>query len=59
MPETETYIPDFEVVLKMVCAHLEARGQTYVEIAYDPKTKEIGWSFTPVERNTEGDPSRN
>jgi hypothetical protein len=43
---SERFIPDFETCVKQICAHLDQQGKTYVEIAIDPKTKEIGWSFT-------------
>ena len=34
--------------LQAVAAHLHHQGKTYIEIAIDPKTKEIGWSFEPT-----------
>lgn len=42
------FIPDFETSLKQVCAHLKQQGKTYIEIAFDPKTKEVAHSFTPT-----------
>lgn len=36
----------FEESLQAVAAHLHQQGKTYIEIGLDPKTKEIGWSFT-------------
>lgn len=40
------YVPVFEMAIKQVVAHLDQQGKTYIEIALDPKTKEIAWTFT-------------
>jgi hypothetical protein len=40
----------FPESVQAVCAHLHRMGLTYIEIGLDPKTKEIGWSFTPVKK---------
>jgi hypothetical protein len=44
-------IPDFEVSVRMVGANLDALGKSIVLIAVDPKTKVIGWTFTPPEHD--------
>lgn len=41
-------IPDWGDCVKMICAHLDNMHKTYVEIAFDPKTKEVAWSFEPT-----------
>lgn len=42
--------PDFETTVRMVAANIHAQGKFYIEIAVDPKTKEVGWTFEPTER---------
>lgn len=42
-------IPDFETAVRMVAAHMHGKGKFYIEIAVDPKTKEVGWTFEPTE----------
>lgn len=43
-------IPDWGDCVKIITAHLTSMNKTYVEIAVDPKTKEVAWSFeaTPL-----------
>lgn len=41
-------VPDFETTVRMVAANVHAMGRAYIEIAVDPKTKEVGWSFEPT-----------
>lgn len=41
-------LPDFERCIKQVVVHLSHQNRTYIEIAVDPKTNEIGWSFAPT-----------
>lgn len=41
-------VQDFDTCIKQVAAHLHQQDKSYIEIAVDPKTKEIGWSFTPT-----------
>jgi hypothetical protein len=36
----------FDTAVKLVAAHLDLQGKTYIEIALDPKTKQIATSFT-------------
>jgi hypothetical protein len=36
----------FDTAVKLVAAHLDRQGKTYIEIAVDPKTKEVATSFT-------------
>lgn len=38
-------IPDWEDCCKMIAAHLEQQGRTFVTIALDPQTKEIAWDY--------------
>lgn len=44
-------IPDFETAVRMVAAHVHGQGKFYIEIAVDPKTKEVGWTFGPTNRD--------
>lgn len=43
--------PDFETSVQMVAANIHAQGKFYIEIAVDPKTKEVGWTFEPTARD--------
>lgn len=38
----------FEESLQAVAAHLHRMEKTYIEIAVDAQTKEIGWSFVAL-----------
>lgn len=39
------FIPHLGTCIKQVAAHLHNRGKSYIEIAVDPKTREVAWSF--------------
>lgn len=36
----------FEESLQALAAHLHRMGNTYIEVAVEPSTKQIGYSFT-------------
>ena len=42
--------PDFETSVRLVAANMHAQGKFYIEIGVDPKTKEVGWTFEPTDR---------
>jgi hypothetical protein len=48
-------IPDFETSVRMVAAHMHGMGRFYCEIAVDPETKEVAWTFEPTERDESHD----
>lgn len=48
VPKDTVFLPDFVTCVKQLAAHLDQQGKTYIEIAVDPKTKEIAHSFTPT-----------
>lgn len=43
-------IPDLETAIRMVACQMHGQGKFYIEIGVDPKTKEVGWTFEPTER---------
>jgi len=46
--DDEIFCPDFETAIRMVGAQMHHRGKFYIEIAVDPKTKEVAWTFEPT-----------
>lgn len=44
----KVHCPDLETSIRIVAANMHAAGKFYVEIAVDPKSKEVGYTFSPT-----------
>lgn len=47
----EIQAPGFEMLVRMLGANIHAQGKTYLELAVDPVTKEVGHSFEVTKRD--------